>query len=94
MAQGGAMMAGQSVQGQINKQMNQYFNQEGDSPPPNTEQSSNHYVSGVDSDKYEGGEEVVAADKVDAEEATEELCEAGQESSAQQPAEQEAGAAN
>jgi len=77
MAQGGAMMAGQSVQGQINKQMNQYFNQEG-----------------VDSDKYEGGEEVVAADKVDAEEATEELCEAGQESSAQQPAEQEAGAAN
>ena len=36
----------------------------------------------------------MAADKVDAEEATEELCEAGQESSAQQPAEQEAGAAN
>ena len=32
MAQGGAMMAGQSVQGQINKQMNQYFNQEGDWP--------------------------------------------------------------
>ena len=50
-------------------------------------------VSGVDSDKYEGGEEVAAADKGDAEEATEELCEAGQET-AQQPAEQEAGTAN
>jgi len=77
MAQGGALMTGQAgVQGQINKQMNQYFNQEG-----------------VDSDKYEGGEEVAAADKGDAEEATEELCEAGQET-AQQPAEQEAGTAN
>ena len=50
-------------------------------------------IAGVDSDKYEGGEEVVAADKVDAEEATEELCEAGQEAS-QQPTEAEAGAAN
>lgn len=69
-------MTGAGVQGQINKQMNQYFNQEG-----------------VDSDKYEGGEEAVAADKGDAEEATEELCEAGQET-AQQPPEQEAGAAN
>ena len=35
----------------------------------------------VDSDKYEDGEEVVAADKVDAQEATEELSEDGQESS-------------
>merc|ERR1719341_143735 len=76
LSQGGALMTGAGVQGQINKQMNQYFNQEG-----------------VDSDKYEGGEEVVAADKGDAEEATEELCEAGQET-AQQPPEQEAGAAN
>ena len=33
----------------------------------------------VDSDKYEDGEEVVAADKVDAQEATEELSEDGQE---------------
>ena len=35
----------------------------------------------------------MAADKGEAEEATEELCEAGQET-AQQPPEQEAGAAN
>jgi len=48
---------------------------------------------GVDSDKYEGGEEVSAADKGDSEEATEEHCDAGQEST-QPSAEQEAGAAN
>lgn len=76
MSQGGALMTGAGVQGQINKQINQYFNQEG-----------------VDSDKYEGGEEVVAADKGDVDEATEELCEAAQEVS-QQPTEQEAGTAN
>ena len=40
----------------------------------------------VDSDKYEDGEEVVAADKVDAQEATEELSENGQESSVQHAA--------
>ena len=49
--------------------------------------------AGVDSDKYEGGEEVSAADKGDSEEATEEHCDAGQEST-QPSAEQEAGAAN
>jgi len=76
MSQGGAMMTGAGVQGQINKQINQYFNQEG-----------------VDSDKYEGGEEVVAADKGDSEEVAEEHCEAGQEA-AQPTPEQEAGAAN
>jgi len=76
LSQGGALMAGAGVQGQINKQMNQYFNQEG-----------------VDNDKYEGTEDGVAADKVDSEEVTEELCEAVQESAAQPP-EQEAGAAN
>ena len=48
---------------------------------------------GVDNDKYEGAEDGVAADKVDSEEVTEELCEAVQESAAQPP-EQEAGAAN
>jgi len=76
LSQGGALMTGAGVQGQINKQINQYFNQEG-----------------VDSDKYEGGEEVVAADKGDVDEATEELCEAAQEVS-QQSTEQEAGTAN
>ena len=47
----------------------------------------------MDALDYEGGEEVAAADKGDAEETTEELCEAGQET-AQQPTEQEAGTAN
>ena len=45
----------------------------------------------VDSDKYEDGEEVVAADKVDAQEATEELREDGQESSVQHAATSRAG---
>ena len=45
----------------------------------------------VDSDKYEDGEEVVAADKVDAQEATEELSEDGQESSVQHAATSRAG---
>ena len=45
----------------------------------------------VDSDKYEDGEEVVAADKVDAQEATEELSENGQESSVQHAATSRAG---
>lgn len=58
-----------------------------------TKQYTKQIIVGVDSDKYEGGEEVVAADKGDAEEATEELCEAGQEA-AQAAPEQEAGAAN
>ena len=45
----------------------------------------------VDSDKYEDGEEVVAAGKVDAQEATEELSEDGQESSVQHAATSRAG---
>ena len=45
----------------------------------------------VDSDKYEDGEEVVTADIVDAQEATEELCEDGQESSVQHAATSRAG---
>ena len=45
----------------------------------------------VDSDKYEDGEEVVAADKMDAQEATEELSEDGQESSVQHAATSRAG---
>ena len=45
----------------------------------------------VDSDKYEDGEEVVAADKVDAQEATAELSEDGQESSVQHAATSRAG---
>ena len=43
------------------------------------------------SDKYEDGEEVVAADKLDAQEATEELSEDGQESSVQYAATSRAG---
>ena len=88
------MMTGAGVQGQINKQINQYFNQEGKSLSLYKRSVCKCFIIvGVDSDKYEGGEEVVAADKGDSEEVAEEHCEAGQEA-AQPTPEQEAGAAN
>ena len=76
--------------GQLSKQMNQYFNQDGQyhftlSQPP----SHGLHVSGGEGAKYEASEESLAADKVDKEEAVEELCDTATSSDPAQPPEPE-----
>ena len=88
------MMSG----GQLSKQMNQYFNQDGKRHDfhrvylllVNVNQKQ---FPGTEAAKYDASEETLAADKVDGEGAGEELCEAVSDTPSQ-PAEQEAGVAN
>ena len=83
--------------GQLSKQMNQYFNQDGKFEFVKLGHFKSfdwkYLISGGEAAKYDAGEENLATDKVDTEEVVEELCETVADSSAP-AAEQEAGVAN
>lgn len=80
--------------GQLSKQMNQYFNQDGKSHDfHRVYLLLTKTIPGTEAAKYDASEETLAADKVDGEGTGEELCE-GVSDTPSQPAEQEAGVAN
>ena len=83
--------------GQLSKQMNQYFNQDGEFEFVKLDYLRSfdwkYLISGGEAAKYDAGEENLATDKVDTEGVVEELCETVADSSAP-AAEQEAGVAN
>ena len=88
------VMSGAAVSsgsGQLSKQMNQYFNQDGQFSHCRLSVLLLIFFSlaGGETAKYEGAEETLAAEKVDKEEVTEELCEPSPAETAQ-PAESEA----
>ena len=78
--------------GQLSKQMNQYFNQDGESVAEYFKYfcRSHQIIPGGEGAKYEAGEESLTADKADKEEAAEELCDPPPASDTAQPPEPEA----